>query len=76
MPFWIPYLDVCALPEAKQELDAKGWVMSNYFNVYSDGEDVWDSGGDSYDEDLIERRRRRGKPHELVKVLRRYRRAR
>lgn len=73
--FWIPYLDLCTLPEAKAHLDAKGWAMQDYFAVYSDGEDAWDSGGDSYDEDLKERRRRRGSPHELIKAPRRHRRA-
>lgn len=70
-PFWVSYVNLCALPEARAHLDAKGWFMRDYFKVYSDGEEVWDSGGDSCDEQLAERRRTRGRPHELVKVRQR-----
>jgi hypothetical protein len=74
-PFWVSFLDLCTLPEAKMQLDAKGWAMRDYFSVYSDGEDAWESDGDSHDEELMERRRQRGRPHELVKAPRRSRRA-
>jgi len=74
-PFWVPYLDVRALKDADAQLFSKGWVMRDYFSLYSDGEEVWDSDGDSHDEDLAERRRNRGRPHELVKAQRRSRRA-
>jgi len=74
-PFWVPYLDLCALPEGKAHLSAKGWVMRDHFGAYSDGEDVWDSGGDSHDEELVARRRRRGRAHELVRAPRRSQRA-
>lgn len=63
--FWVPYLDVLALPEASLHLDVMGWVMHEYFSEYSDGEEVWDSGGDSNDEELARRRKRRGGAHVL-----------
>ena len=65
--FWVPYLDVLSLAEADGIFREKGWEMPDHFAEYSDGEDAWESGGDSNDEDLKERRRRRGTAHRLVR---------
>ena len=59
--FWVPYLDVCALSSAEQLLKRSGWVMSQHFGEYSQGETAWD--------DTIQERRflRRGREHRMRK---------
>jgi hypothetical protein len=63
--FWLPYLDVLSLAEAAQQLERLGWTMHDHFQAYSDGEEVWESGGDSQDEQLSLRRSMRGRSHAL-----------
>jgi hypothetical protein len=60
--FWLSYLDCLAFPAAASKLDK--WRMAEFLDLYSDGEEVWDSG-DSQDEALKERKLRRGKAHEM-----------
>jgi hypothetical protein len=65
-PFWLPYLDLLTLVDGKTLLESSNWRMPEYLDWYSDGEEVWDSGGDSHDEELRGRRLARGRPHELT----------
>ena len=65
--FWVRYLDVRALPSAEQLLKRSGWVMSQHFGEYSQGETAWDTDVPSWDETIQERRFLRGSEHRLVK---------
>ena len=65
--FWVPYLDVRARPSAEQLLSRSGWVMSQHFNEYSQGETAWERHPPSWDEGIQERRLLRGSEHRLVK---------